>query len=126
MNRKALAITAFLLTITGGMANAAENPEIQSPEHQSKNARKVLTMLTAMGLDDPGIKSFIGDVDKRVDNGYLRIAEERTMGGTLKLHYELSGGITGKQAELRFTPDDSNFQYTARTNAVMVKYELHF
>lgn len=122
---KTLAI-ATVLALLGGTAIAAEPTESSDPEYQSKNARKFVKMLAAMGIDDPRVKNFVGDVDERVEDGYLRLAEERTMGGTLTLHYELSGGFGGKQAELLFTPDDSNFQYSARTNAVMMKYQLRF
>jgi hypothetical protein len=121
MKIRKLVVAALLLTALPGMATAAEDPE-----HHSKNARKTLVVLSALGMDHPDLVNFVGTVDERVDGGYLRLAEEKTMGGTMTLHYELSGGVRAKQVELKFTPDDSNMEYTARPNGVMANYKFNF
>jgi len=92
---------------------------------QSKKAKRLNATLQAMGLNDPTVMKLVQEVNNNVKDGYLSLYEERVPGGHVTLHYELKGvGI--KQTELKFTPDDSNMAYTARTNAVMASYELHF
>jgi hypothetical protein len=116
-----LVVYTALLTTLPGMATAADEPE-----PQSQKARKTLIVLSALGMNHPDIIKLVDSVNERVDDGYLRLYEEKTMGGTMTLHYELSGGVRSKQLELKFTPDDSNMEYTARPNAVMANYKFHF
>jgi hypothetical protein len=121
----ALATAALILSCYGTMAVAAEEPE---HKEKSKVAHQSIAMLEAIGLNHPEIAEFIDYVDQHVDNGDLRIAEEHRMGGMFKLHYQLTGGDVDskKQIELKFTPDDSHMEYTARPNAVMANYRLKF
>jgi hypothetical protein len=115
-------IVALLLSATvGNPAAAAEDPE-----HQSKNARKVLAVLGTIGINDPEVKSFISGIDKHVKDGYLMLDERHIAGGTLVLHYELKPSATARQLELKFTPDNSNWVATARPNEVMVRYSYKF
>ncbi len=102
---------------------AAEN---ESANKSSDTAKKAVVVLASVGLDSPEALHLVKYVDENTAGGYLKLAEERTMGGTLKLHYELSGGISKKQMELRFTPDDSHFTYTARPKEAMVNYRFRF
>ena len=116
-------VAALLLSTQWAVAAAAGNDD---PEQRSKHARKALAVLAAVGMNDPELLSLVDSIDRNVDDGYLKLTEDRVMGGTMTLHYELSGGVTGKQLELKFTPDDSNFNYTARPNAVMAAYSYKF
>jgi hypothetical protein len=116
-----LIVALLLLAPLGNQAFAAV-----PPEHQSKGARKVLTLLGSVGIEDAKIKSLVKDMDTRVKDGYLMLGEERVPGGAFKLHYELAGGLRARQLELRFTPDDSNWRATARTDGVMVSYTHRF
>ena len=100
--------------------------EIESAKKKSDTARKAVVVLASVGLDSPEVLHLVKYVDENTEDGYLKLAEERAMGGTIKLHYELSGGFSKKQVELRFTPDDSNFTYTARPKEAMVNYRLRF
>jgi len=112
----------LLLLPSAGMASGT--PE--DSKKDSKSAKKVIIMLAAMGLDSPEMLGLVETIDERTENGYLNIVEEKAIGGTFNLHYELSGGVSAKQLELRFTPGDSDFVYTARTNALMANYSYKF
>lgn len=128
MNTIRLAVALLLLTAMTGVAAADDKIQTGNPlaEPQTKKVRKIYVILNSIGVNSPEVKQFIESVDARVDNGYLMLREERVANGTLTLHYELSGGLRAKQIELRFTPDDSNWQATARPDAVMVNYKLKF
>jgi len=121
MNTNRLVVALLLLSMVGNQAQAAE-----TPEHQSKNARKILHVLGTIGINDPQVKSFISGIDKNVKDGYLQLHEEKIAGGTLTLHYELKPGVTSKQIELKFVPDNSNWVATARPKEVMVRYNYKF
>ena len=123
MKPNKIVVPALLLSAFMGTAAAAEDKET---EHHSKNARKALIVLNAMGLDHPEMLNLVKSVDNNIKDGYLLLSERRAMGGTLTLHYELSGGVTAKQLELRFQPEDSRLVYTARPNAAMVNYKYNF
>ncbi len=121
MVRMMLVVAVLLLTGLTGAAEAADNPE-----HNSKNARKALIVLGAIGADTKEIRNFVENIDSRIENGYLTLAEEKIAGGTIKLHYELGSGVKLKRIELRFTPDDSNWVATARPDRVMINYTYKF
>ncbi len=121
MSKYWLIVVLFLLVPVGNQAQAAE-----PPEHQSKNARKILTVLGSVGIEDTTIKSLVKDMDTRIKNGYLTLTEEKLPGGKITLHYELAGGLRAKQLELRYTPDNSNWRATARPDGVMVNYSYNF
>lgn len=117
-------IAYLLAALTGGVALASEPPE--EKDSKTSKAEKVIVVLAAVGLDTKEVKGIVRYVDENTNDGYFRIAEERTGEGTLKLHYALEGGVSSKQVELRYTPDDSNFLYTARRTGAMVQYQLKF
>lgn len=122
MSTKRLVVALLLLTILENPAAAAD-----TPEHQSKNARKVLAVLGAIGINNPEIKELVEKVDANIDQeGYYTLAQKKVPGGTLTLHYQLGNGINTKQIELQFAPDDSNWRATARTNQVMINYSYKF
>jgi hypothetical protein len=121
MSTKRLVAALLLLATVGKPAAAAE-----TPEHDSKNARKVMAVLGSVGINDPRVASFITGIDKHIKDGYLTLDERRIAGGTLVLHYELSSSVSSRQLELRFTPDNSNWVATARPNEVMVRYHYKF
>ena len=120
MNR--MGLIALLTAVLGHGAALADD----AAGEPSDKARKVAIILEKIGLDSPEIMQLAEYVDERTDNGYLRLGEERVMDGTLALNYELHGGISKDQLELKFTPDDSHFTYTASPQAAMVRYQLKF
>jgi hypothetical protein len=141
MSRMRLVVGCMLLAAIPGVAAAEDlltsktdqdSPAIivdptRAPHAQhTKKTRKVEILLGQLGLNSKEVMKLVSEVDARVDKGYLRLAEERVPGGTLTLHYDLSGGVRAKQIELKFQPDDSNWQATARPNAVMVEYKYKF
>lgn len=122
MKTRTLVVALLLLAMMQSPVAAAEN----TPERQSKNARKILVFLGSIGINDPDVKKFISRADSHIKNGYLTLSEERMAGGTLTLHYQLSNGIGVKNVELKFAPDNSNWQATARKDQVMVRYQYKF
>lgn len=130
MTRIRLVVAALLLPGLVGTAAAAENPEHLSTK--SKHARQALVVLGQIGVNSPEIVEFVDYIDQKIEGGRLKIAEERAMGGTLALSYRLTTkdmpmGIKGRrEPELKFTPDDSHWEYTATPHAVMANYRLRF
>jgi hypothetical protein len=125
MTRIVLVVAALLLTNLMGVAAAADHPEQKSKK--SDHARNTLIVLGHMGLDTKEISEFVTYVDERVEGGRFRIAEERIMGGKLSLSIKLnSSGDTPRGPELRFTPDDSDWDCTANLKGVMVNYKITF
>lgn len=114
-----LAVTALLAASVGPVAAA------ELPGKQSENARKALILLGNIGLDSKEMRELVQRIEDRPDRRYLPLAEEKVVGGKLTLHYELSG-VRGKNLELRYSLDNSNWMATARTSGVMVSYRLKF
>ncbi len=133
MNR-ILAVAAALLLIQPiemGVATAAENPEHLTKDAgvslKQKKSEKILIMLKALGISDPSLTEFVNNVEGRTKNGYLTLhQEDDVLGGTLSFRYEMKAKIGTKQIELHYAPKDSNFEYKARTNSVMMNYKLRF
>ncbi len=121
MFTRALVVAALLLTGSVRVAVAAEEPE-----HQSKNARKIVVMLASMGISHPDVVGLVQTVDNHMDKGGLRIAEERFGDNTAILRYRPQNGLGLKNMELKFTPDNSNFEITAHTNSVRINYGFKF
>jgi hypothetical protein len=121
MDWKRLVVALLLLASLGRPVQAADDPE-----HESKNARKILAMLGSFGINDPSVQSFISGIDSHIKDGYLTLDEHRIASGTLTLHYQLSKSVTSRQLELKFALDDSHWQATARPNAVMFSYQYKF
>lgn len=120
MNTK-LVVAALLLTVTGEVALAAD-----PPEHPSKNARPALVLLAQLGLDNAELVEFADYVDQKIEKDRFHIAQDRYYGGTLEFNYVLSGKPHPKQLELRYAPDNSNFEATAGTDRLLVYYRLKF
>jgi hypothetical protein len=114
-------VAALLLICLAGMAAAAE-----TNEHASRNAEKILTILNSVGINDPQITQFIGRVDSHIHDKYLDLSEERMMGGNLSFRYNMNNGISTRQLELMYTPDDSHIQAIAKTDGITVNYKLKF
>lgn len=133
---KNLAVVAALLLafIITNVATAAENPEhftkLADAKFKSKKSEKILKMIKAVGISDPDITNLVNQMDERTKDGYLTLHQEKidggTLGGTLSLRYELHSGVKVKQLELRYAPDNSNMEYTARKSAVMANYKFKF
>ena len=126
MVRILLAVAALLLTNLAGVAAAAEHPE-----HKSNNARKALVVLAQIGIDRPEIIEFVKYVDGKVVKGRLQLAEQRVMGGTLSLGYNFTATNpylrkATKGLVLKYAPDNSRWEYTAGTRAVLINYRLRF
>lgn len=125
-----MAALLLIQPIIASMAAAAENPE---HKHQNakenlkqKKAEKLLMMMEAIGISDPDIKEFVYKVNGRMQDGYLMLHQEEIAGGKLSFRYQLKPRVKAKQLELKYVPDDSNFEYTARTNSIMVNYSFSF
>lgn len=112
---------ALLMSSLAGIAAAAENSE-----HPSKNAQKIIATLESVGINNKDVKAFISEANQYIDHGYLNLASRKMAGGKLTLRYQLSGGISTRQVELHFVPENSNFEGIARTNLIMVRYHLEF
>jgi hypothetical protein len=95
-------------------------------KHNSKKAQRTIVMLSALGLAHPLVTEMVYEVDGRTKNGYFMLHEERYAEGQVSLRYQLVPKIGIKQLELRYAPDESNVEYTVRSNAVMVNYRLAF
>jgi hypothetical protein len=139
MNKILSVVTALLpimliavasLAIEINVAVAAENPEHFSKDAgvslKQKRAEKVLLMMKSLGISDPDITAFIREIDGRSKNGHLLLSEEKIAGGTLSLRYALEPKISAKQIELLYAPENSNTEYSVRTNSVMMNYKLKF
>jgi hypothetical protein len=122
MRRNLLVVAALLLTNLPGMAAAAD-----FPEHTSKHARQTMVVLGHMGIDNKEVAEFVDYVDQRIDHGYFRIAEEHTLGGMVRFSYKFQTTTSARRGlVLTFSPDDSNWEYTASSNLIMANYRIHF
>jgi len=122
MVRKVLAIAAALLMSLALSAKAAD-----SPEQQSTNAQKLLATLNQVGINSKEVTDFVTETDSRIDKkGTMPLAEEDIMGGKLSFRYDVKALPSGRQFELRYTPDDSHVNVVARTNILQVSYHLEF
>lgn len=132
MKRVLAIVAAFLLfdPIEASVATAAEKPEHlttnASVASKQKKVEKFLMMLKAIGLSDPALTEVIYTVESRTKNGYLMLHQEDIADGVLSLGYKLQPKIGAKQLELKYTPKDSNFEYKAHTNSVMLEYKMKF
>ena len=136
MNRLLVVVAALLLVkpIEISVAAAAENPE-HFTQHananlKQKKADKILAILRTLGISDPEVTSLVNEINTRSKDGYFMLREERIetgiTSGTLTVRYATKAKIGTKQLELLYAPDNSNTEYSVRTNAVMVNYKLNF
>ena len=122
MVRTLLAIAAALLISLADSAKAVDNPE-----HKSTNAQKLLATLDLIGINDKQVKDFVTETDSHIDKqGTMALSESQVMGGKLSFRYDVRGLPSGKQFELRYTPDDSHMNMVARTNILEIRYHLEF
>lgn len=132
MNKKLAVVAALLLVqpIIADVATAAENTERfkknAGASLKQKRAEKILVMMRALGISHPDFTALVYDIDRRSKGRYLMLHEEKISGGTLSLRYTLEPKVSIKQIELLYVPEDSNTEYSVRTNAVMVNYKLKF
>ncbi|MEZ5691540.1 MAG: hypothetical protein R3D71_07740 [Rickettsiales bacterium] len=129
--RSAIVVALLLdLLIWSDVAIAADKNRHSSEnvkvELKRKKMEKLLIMMNTVGVDNPKIISFIQIVNKHTKDGYLTLHKREMYDGTLSLRYKLSPKINSKQIELRYVPDDSNFEYSAKTNSLMVNYKFRF
>ncbi|MCE2926324.1 MAG: hypothetical protein LW823_01575 [Rickettsiales bacterium] len=113
------------LILSGMSASVLMAAEIVPDQQQSSAAKRTTEILDAVGLNVPIVQELIETVDEHTHHGYLSLSERRVGEGTLKFHYEMEG-LSGKNLELRYTPDDSHVTYTARPDEAMVRYQLRF
>lgn len=93
----------------------------------SEKAEQLFKSLKAMGISNPHFYEFASKIDARIDNGRLKLAEQEVPGGKIALQYRLTGGLSSKQAELRFTPEGlPNTELTATIREVRVSYHFQF
>lgn len=116
-----VALASFLLLCTN-----AQNANAEEVQELSKNSKKIIIIMNSVGLNNKDLHQLVHYVDSRVDDGYFNITEEQVVGGKISLQYELGTKIGTEQFQLKYAPENSNFEYTARTNAVMVNYNLKF
>lgn len=128
MNRIGLIVALLLLATLGNPAAAAE-----SPEHPSKNARKILIVLDSVGVTHPDIKALATHVSSRIDDGYLHIAAQNIENNKFSVRYALSDSPFShtfpksslRRLELHFTPDDDKrWHTTVSPQGAMVRFRM--
>ena len=72
------------------------------------------------------VAALVGYVDARAKNKYFTLAEERALGGSLKLGYALDEGFKPGKPQMRYAPDDSPMAVVANPDGVIAGYELRF
>ncbi len=116
-------------------ADANHKPKSQKAfeEASSKNSRKaekIIVMLKSIGISDRDTMELVNDIDARTNDGHFLLHEEKISSdftnGSLSLRYDLQPRIKTKMLELHYTPDNSNTEYSIRTNSVMVNYNFSF
>lgn len=123
MTRIILIVAALLLGNLESIAAAAD-----VPEHQSKNARKVIATLNSIGINSKDVRNLIEAADARVDRNYLYLNEQEGMGGKIALRYRLNSNNTAKslgmnrKLELHYAPKDSHLEVNVHTNGIMASY----
>ena len=125
MIRNLLIVAALLL---GNLTSLAAADDL--PEHQSKNARKVLATLDSIGVNSQYVQNLVSEADGRVERNYFYFNEQEGMGGKIALRYRLGAdnaatpANNGKKLELHYAPKDSHMEINARTNGISIGY--HF
>jgi hypothetical protein len=129
MFRNVLIVAALLFSNLTGIAAAAE-----PTEQKSKNARKLLATLNAIGINNKDVQNLITEADAKVENKYFYVTDHKvkkgTMAGRWSMRYNLKDSDnpnsvrTGKRLQLHYAPKDSRFEVTAHTDSVMFNYRL--
>ncbi len=146
-------VALLLLAFLGNPAAAAEPTELQTknprtivdvPEtaaaprkESSSKARKVLQLLGTMGVDHRELRGLVRTVDARIDNGYLRLSEQRipNVKGKVTFRYRLSGSVDSilstsnkhgiRRLELSYKPrENSRWEAVATKKYVVVNYRV--
>jgi hypothetical protein len=115
----------MLLLITGMVSNAAAGDGLEDPS--KKKAKKIITYLAKVGLNNPRIVAFANTVGDRVEDGKFRLAEEQYEVGRVVFFYEAKPKMGTKYFQLKFQPSGySNTEFTATTKSLMMNYKYSF
>ncbi|MDX1975733.1 MAG: hypothetical protein SFT92_08700 [Rickettsiales bacterium] len=147
---KRLLVAVLLLTCLGQVAVAAAaerddvflntpvakralyEPPKTAKKMKSEKTQKALIVLGAIGINSTDALDFIQMIDDNIEDGYFWIAERPLGGGSLMLRYQLDKKSDiysykdKRQIELRYVPENSNFQAYARPDRVVIEYKLKF
>lgn len=118
-------LTAALLLVSGLVNGAAAGDDLNKIK-ASKKAKAVSLYLEKLGFNDSRVKRLTNELNERLEGDYLRLGEEKFEYGRVVLFFEVEPRVTSKQIQLKFQPDNSNFEYTASTRGLMVNYRYEF
>lgn len=114
----------MLLLMTGITSSAAADDRLEEPS--KKKAKKIVTYLAKVGLNDPRIAEFASSVSERMEDGKFRLAEEHYQLGRVVMFYPAKPKFGVKHLELKFQPYESNGEFTATTKSLMYNYRFEF
>jgi hypothetical protein len=120
-------VTALLLTIALTGNAAAADSTIGPESKASKKAKKLHAYLDVIGMNDPRIVNFIQKVDANMEDGQLKLYENKMEYGRMVLLYEAKPSISSKNIQLKFQP--TNYPHTEvimTTKSVMINYHYEF
>lgn len=123
-----LAFGIFLHINVNAMAEGEKPVPLDSQEKKvlkHKNAEKVLAFLKVVGMKSDFVKDAAYFIDDRSEDGYFRIHEEKVGGINMQFRYDL-GGFHKENFEINFRPEDSNLEFNANPEKVMLKYKAEF
>jgi hypothetical protein len=122
---KSYRLTVALLLVSGLLNGAAAGDDLKQIK-ASKKAKAINAYLEKIGLNNPHILKLAQGVNARMENGALRLAEQKYEKGRVVLLYDVGRGFGTKQLQLKFQPDNSNFEYTATPKSIMMNYSFSF
>ncbi len=122
---KSYRITVALLLVSGLFNSAAAGDDLKQIK-ASKKAKAINAYLEKVGLNNPLIVNLAQGVNARMENGALRLAEEKFAAGRMVLLYDVGGGFGTKQLQLKFQSNNSNVEYIATPKSVMMHYRFSF
>lgn len=116
----------MLLLISGLANNAAAQDGLKDPTQKDK-MQKLRNYLESVGINNPVILKFAGNVKDRMEGKYLRLTDYQMESGRIVLHYTATPKISTRQLELKFQPTYSkNTEFVATTRSVMYNYKWNF
>lgn len=118
-------VLVVALLLSGLTHNAAASVRPDDAASNTK-ATKLNAYLKKVGLNSPQVLAIIGTVSGRMEDGHLRIAEEKFKKSRVVLHYKMEPRISAKQLQLKYQPYDSNVEYVATPKSLMVHYGWEF
>ncbi len=122
---KSYRITVALLLVSGLFNSAAAGDDLKQIKAYKK-AKAINAYLEKIGLNNPYILSLAQGVNARMEKGAIRLAEQRYKTGRVVFFYDVSNGLGTKQLQLKFQPNNSNFEYTATPKSIMMNYSFSF